>query len=70
MPPANFTYSPHSAAPRHVVREDTIEYGYIWHTAGSGKTRTSFKASTLLKDTLDIEKCRLVMDRNQRPAFN
>jgi type I site-specific restriction-modification system R (restriction) subunit len=25
--------------------------GYIWHTTGSGKTLTSFKASTLLKDT-------------------
>ena len=24
--------------------------GYIWHTTGSGKTLTSFKASTLLKD--------------------
>ncbi len=26
--------------------------GYIWHTTGSGKTLTSFKASTLLKDIL------------------
>jgi|APTNR8051073442_1049403.scaffolds.fasta_scaffold29427_2 type I restriction enzyme R subunit len=25
--------------------------GYIWHTTGSGKTLTSFKASTLLNDT-------------------
>jgi type I site-specific restriction-modification system R (restriction) subunit len=24
--------------------------GYIWHTTGSGKTLTSFKASTLLKE--------------------
>jgi type I restriction enzyme R subunit len=31
--------------------------GYIWHTTGSGKTLTSFKASTLLKDNSDIEKC-------------
>ncbi|WP_373708739.1 type I restriction endonuclease, partial [Kaistella sp.] len=31
--------------------------GYIWHTTGSGKTLTSFKASTLLKDNPDIEKC-------------
>lgn len=29
--------------------------GYIWHTTGSGKTLTSFKASTLLKDNPDIE---------------
>ncbi|WP_419615044.1 type I restriction endonuclease, partial [Thiolapillus sp.] len=27
--------------------------GYIWHTTGSGKTLTSFKASTLLKDNPD-----------------
>ncbi|MEI6933888.1 type I restriction endonuclease, partial [Klebsiella pneumoniae] len=31
--------------------------GYIWHTTGSGKTLTSFKASTLLKDNPDIDKC-------------
>ena len=29
--------------------------GYIWHTTGSGKTLTSFKASTLLKYNSDIE---------------
>lgn len=37
--------------------------GYIWHTTGSGKTLTSFKASTLLKDNADIEKCLFVVDR-------
>ncbi|MEM6380467.1 MAG: DEAD/DEAH box helicase family protein, partial [Bacteroidota bacterium] len=37
--------------------------GYIWHTTGSGKTLTSFKASTLLKDNDDIEKCLFVVDR-------
>jgi type I restriction enzyme R subunit len=37
--------------------------GYIWHTTGSGKTLTSFKASTLLKDNHDIEKCLFVVDR-------
>ena len=37
--------------------------GYIWHTTGSGKTLTSFKASTLLKDNTDIEKCLFVVDR-------
>ena len=37
--------------------------GYIWHTTGSGKTLTSFKASTLLKDNPDIEKCLFVVDR-------
>jgi type I restriction enzyme R subunit len=37
--------------------------GYIWHTTGSGKTLTSFKASTLLKDKREIEKCLFVVDR-------
>ena len=37
--------------------------GYIWHTTGSGKTLTSFKASTLLKDNSDIDKCLFVVDR-------
>lgn len=37
--------------------------GYIWHTTGSGKTLTSFKASTLLKDNPEIAKCLFVVDR-------
>ena len=37
--------------------------GYVWHTTGSGKTLTSFKASTLLKTNPDIEKCLFVVDR-------
>lgn len=37
--------------------------GYIWHTTGSGKTLTSFKASTLLKDNPEIKKCLFVVDR-------
>lgn len=37
--------------------------GYIWHTTGSGKTLTSFRASTLLKDNPEIEKCLFVVDR-------
>jgi type I restriction enzyme R subunit len=37
--------------------------GYIWHTTGSGKTLTSFKTSTLLKNNLVIEKCLFVVDR-------
>jgi len=49
--------------------------GYIWHTTGSGKTLTSFKASTLLKDNPDIEKCMFVVDRKDldrqtREEFN
>ncbi|WP_070000784.1 type I restriction endonuclease subunit R [Cellulosilyticum sp. I15G10I2] len=37
--------------------------GYIWHTTGSGKTLTSFKTSTLLKDNPEIGKCLFVVDR-------
>lgn len=37
--------------------------GYIWHTTGSGKTLTSFKTLTLLKDNPEIEKCLFVVDR-------
>jgi type I restriction enzyme R subunit len=49
--------------------------GYIWHTTGSGKTLTSFKASTLLKDNPDLEKCLFVVDRKDldrqtREEFN
>ena len=49
--------------------------GYIWHTTGSGKTLTSFKAATLLKANPDIEKCLFVVDRKDldrqtREEFN
>ncbi len=49
--------------------------GYVWHTTGSGKTLTSFKASTLLKDNPNIEKCLFVVDRKDldrqtREEFN
>lgn len=49
--------------------------GYIWHTTGSGKTLTSFKASTLLKDNRNIAKCLFVVDRKDldrqtREEFN
>ncbi len=49
--------------------------GYIWHTTGSGKTLTSFKASTLLKDNPDVEKILFVVDRKDldrqtRQEFN
>ncbi len=43
--------------------EENRGNGYIWHTTGSGKTLTSFKASTLLKENPDIEKCLFVVDR-------
>jgi type I restriction enzyme R subunit len=49
--------------------------GYIWHTTGSGKTLTSFKASTLLKENEHIHKCLFVVDRKDldrqtREEFN
>jgi len=49
--------------------------GYIWHTTGSGKTLTSFKASTLLKENEQIDKCLFVVDRKDldrqtREEFN
>jgi type I restriction enzyme, R subunit len=55
--------------------KDNRGNGYIWHTTGSGKTLTSFKASTLLKDNPDIEKSLFVVDRKDldrqtREEFN
>ena len=49
--------------------------GYIWHTTGSGKTLTSFKAATLLKANANIHKCLFVVDRKDldrqtREEFN
>ena len=49
--------------------------GYIWHTTGSGKTLTSFKAATLLKSNPEIDKCLFVVDRKDldrqtREEFN
>ncbi|HYD64140.1 type I restriction endonuclease subunit R [Azospirillum sp.] len=64
-------------AVKHIV--DRIDKnsgnGYVWHTTGSGKTLTSFKASTLLKDNPAIEKCLFVVDRKDldrqtREEFN
>lgn len=37
--------------------------GYVWHTTGSGKTLTSFKASQVLTRTPDIKKVLFVVDR-------
>ncbi len=55
--------------------EDNRGNGYIWHTTGSGKTLTSFKASTLLKDNDTIKKVLFVVDRKDldrqtREEFN
>lgn len=37
--------------------------GYIWHTTGSGKTLTSFKAAKLARGLPDIDKVLFVVDR-------
>ena len=55
--------------------EQNNQNGFVWHTTGSGKTLTSFKASTLLKDNSNIEKCVFVVDRKDldkqtRDEFN
>ncbi len=64
-------------AVKHIVEciAQNCGNGYIWHTTGSGKTLTSFKASTLLKDNAAIEKCLFVVDRKDldrqtREEFN
>lgn len=55
--------------------EDDSGNGFIWSTTGSGKTLTSFKASTLLKENAHIHKCVFVVDRKDldrqtREEFN
>lgn len=37
--------------------------GYIWHTTGSGKTLTSFKCATILRENENIHKVLFVVDR-------
>ncbi|MFC0604275.1 type I restriction endonuclease subunit R [Winogradskyella pulchriflava] len=37
--------------------------GYVWHTTGSGKTLTSFKASQILMDLPQVDKVLFVVDR-------
>ena len=64
-------------AVKHIVTciDQNNGNGYIWHTTGSGKTLTSFKASTLLKTNESIHKCLFVVDRKDldrqtREEFN
>jgi type I restriction enzyme R subunit len=64
-------------AVQHMVRciDEDNGNGFIWHTTGSGKTLTSFKASTLLKENAHIHKCVFVVDRKDldrqtREEFN
>lgn len=43
--------------------KNTTKNGYIWHTTGSGKTLTSFKASQILMKLTDVHKVVFVVDR-------
>ncbi|MDH5723216.1 MAG: type I restriction endonuclease subunit R [Alphaproteobacteria bacterium] len=42
---------------------DTDKNGYIWHTTGSGKTLTSFKAAQILTQNPKVHKVVFVVDR-------
>jgi len=64
-------------AVQHMVAciDDDAGNGFVWHTTGSGKTLTSFKAATLLKENDHIHKCVFVVDRKDldrqtREEFN
>lgn len=43
--------------------KNTNKNGFIWHTTGSGKTLTSFKASQILRELPTVEKVVFVVDR-------
>ncbi len=43
--------------------KESEKNGYIWHTTGSGKTLTSFKASQVLSKMPEIKKVLFVVDR-------
>lgn len=43
--------------------KNTNKNGYIWHTTGSGKTLTSFKASQILMNLPQVKKVVFVVDR-------
>ncbi len=43
--------------------KNTNKNGYIWHTTGSGKTLTSFKASQVLMNLPNVKKVVFVVDR-------
>lgn len=43
--------------------KNSNDNGYIWHTTGSGKTLTSFKASQIIRDLPKVHKVLFVVDR-------
>ncbi|MGL4971693.1 MAG: type I restriction endonuclease subunit R, partial [Culicoidibacterales bacterium] len=48
--------------------EETANHGYIWHTTGSGKTLTSFKASQIISRIPTIKKVFFLVDRKDLDA--
>lgn len=51
-------------AKQQTDKADTVKAnGYIWHTTGSGKTLTSFKASQIIMDLPNVDKVVFVVDR-------
>lgn len=43
--------------------KNSAKNGYIWHTTGSGKTLTSFKASQIIMNLPEVKKVVFVVDR-------
>jgi type I restriction enzyme, R subunit len=60
MPSSKSTPDLPSDAPSYGQREDSN--GFVWHTTGSGKTLTSFQASTLHKENNHIHKYVFIVD--------
>ncbi len=56
-----YQYYAVKAIEKRVIESD--KNGYIWHTTGSGKTLTSFKASQVLSLIPEIKKVLFVVDR-------
>lgn len=56
-----YQYYAAEAIIKHVISGN--DNGYIWHTTGSGKTLTSFKASQILMDLPQVQKVVFVVDR-------
>jgi len=43
--------------------KNSLDNAYIWHTTGSGKTLTSFKASQIIMRSTKVHKVLFVVDR-------
>lgn len=52
-----------ATATNHRQLGTTAAGGYVWHTTGSGKTLTSFKAAQLARGLPEIDKVLFVVDR-------